>query len=110
MKHIEVIAEFNLGSPTIQSKDKEMNELFNGPFRRIVEVRLQNNAVLSRHHADVPITVLCLSGTGMFTAGKDLEDSQEFRPGTFITLAAGVEHEVSANPALHILVTKFKAS
>ncbi|MEO6656349.1 MAG: hypothetical protein ABIO36_09740, partial [Pyrinomonadaceae bacterium] len=88
-------------------RDKQVNELLKGAFRRIVEVRLKNGAVLSRHKADVPITVVCLSGSGIFTAGKDLEDSQELRAGTLITLEAGIEHEVTAAPSLHIIVTQF---
>ena len=107
---IELIKEFDLGSTPKSDKDKEVNQLFDGAFRKLVEVRLQNGAVLSRHKANEPITVFCLSGAGVFRAGKDLEDSQILRAGTLITLEAGVEHEVVADPALHILVTKFKSS
>ncbi len=110
MKHIELIKHLDLNAKTDHEKDKQVSELFNGAFRRIVEVRLENNAVLFRHKADVPITGLCLSGSGIFTAGKDLEDSQDLRAGTFITLEAGIEHEVTADPSLHIIVTKFKDS
>ena len=73
-------------------------------------MRLQNGAVLSRHKADVPITVLCLSGNGIFTAGTDLEDSQDLRAGTLITLEAGIEHEVTAAPSLHFIITRFTGS
>jgi len=108
MKHIQLIKDIELNAEF--ETDKQVNQLFDGTFRRIVEVRLQNNAVLSRHKADVPITVLCLSGSGVFTAGTDLEDSQDLRAGTLITLEAGIEHEVTADPSLHILVTKFTGS
>jgi len=110
MKHIELIRHLDLNTNAGPEKDKQVDQLFQGAFRRIVEVRLQNGAVLSRHKADVPITVLCLSGSGTFTAGADLEDSQELRAGTLITLEAGIEHEVTAAPALHIIVTKFTGS
>lgn len=110
MKHIELIKDLDLNAVTDFENDKQVNQLFNGTFRRIVEVQLQNNAVLARHKADVPITVLCLSGSGVFTAGNDLEDSQNLRAGTLITLAAGIEHEVTADPSLHIIVTKFMGS
>src|SRR5258708_23631652 len=51
-----------LGSDTggEQANDKAVNQLYNGAFRRIVEVRLRSKAALSRHHADVPITVYSL--------------------------------------------------
>lgn len=110
MNHIELIKDIDLKEPTDLQTDKVVSELYRGAFRRIVEVRLQNGAVLSRHKADVPITVLCLSGSGIFTAGTDLEDSQDLRAGTLITLEAGVEHEVTAAPSLHIIVTKFMRS
>ena len=110
MKHIELINDFYIGADTTFEKDKEVNQLFDGAFRKLVEVRLQNGAVLSRHKANEPITVFCLSGSGVFRAGQDLEDSQYLRAGTLITLEGGVEHEVVADPALHLLVTKFKDS
>ncbi len=110
MTHIKLVKVFGAAEKPDNGADKEVSELFNGPFRRLVEVRLQNNAVLARHHADVPITVYCVSGSGIFSAGSDLEDSQDLHTGTRITLEAGVEHEVIADPELHILVSKFKDS
>jgi quercetin dioxygenase-like cupin family protein len=110
MKHIELIGELEPDGEIDQGNEKQISQLFDGPFRRIVGVRLRNNAVLSRHHADVPITVYCISGTGRFSAGPDLHEMQELRAGTLITLEAGIEHEVVADPELHILVSKFKDS
>jgi quercetin dioxygenase-like cupin family protein len=63
---------------------------------------------LSKHKANEPITVFCLAGSGTFRAGKDLEDRQKLVAGTLITLEPEIEHEVAAEPAIHILVTKFK--
>ena len=110
MKHIELLGELGSYIDVDPGEDKVVNQLYDGAFRRIVEVRLRNNGVLSRHHAAVPITVYCVSGTGIFSAGADLEDSQDLRAGTLITLEAGVEHEVIADPELHILVSKFMGS
>ena len=110
MNHIELLGELGSDGGGDLSKDKVVNQLYDGAFRRIVEVRLRNNAVLSRHHAPVPITVYCVSGNGVFKAGSDLEDSQDLRAGTLITLEAGVEHEVIAEPELNILVSKFMDS
>jgi quercetin dioxygenase-like cupin family protein len=110
MTNIVLIKDLDLSTNTGFDKDKEANKLFDGTFRTIIEVRLQNGAILSRHKASEPITVLCLSGTGVFSAGSDLEDKQDLRAGTLLTLEAGVEHEVVADPALHLLVTKFKGA
>lgn len=109
MKIIQHIKDLYPETDIVFEKDTEVRDLFDGPFRKIIEIRLQRGAVLSRHKANEPITVFCVSGTGVFRAGSDLEASQELRTGTLITLQAGVEHEVVADPALHILVTKFKA-
>lgn len=108
MKNIELIKNLELDPKTLPAKDLEVDHLYDGSFGKIVEIRLQNGAVLSRHKADEPITVMCVSGRGVFRAGSDLEDSLEMRAGTLITLEAGVEHEAAANPALHLIVTKFK--
>jgi len=110
MKHIELLGELGADAVGEQGKDKSVEQLYDGAFRRIVAVRLRSGAVLSRHHADVPITVYCVSGNGKFNAGANLEDSQDLQAGTLITLEAGVEHEVIAEPEIHILVTKFKDS
>jgi hypothetical protein len=37
-----------------------------------------------------------------------LEEIQKLSAGMLITLAGGIEHEVVAEPEIHILVTKFK--
>lgn len=89
-------------------KDVNMRELLNDDRRRVVEIGIRAKATLKRHHTPEPITVLCLSGTGAFTAGGEHEDSQRLRPGTLIALDASVEHEVVADTDLHILVSKFK--
>jgi quercetin dioxygenase-like cupin family protein len=107
MKHINLVANLMDVDEADNSKDLAVTQLFEGGSRKILGVRLKNGAVLARHKADVPITVLCLAGSGTFTAGADLEDSQELRAGTLITLEAGIEHEVTAEPSIHILVSKF---
>ena len=110
MNNIQLIKELDLEGAAVTGNERQLTELYNGPRRRVVEVQLRKGAVLSRHHANEPITVLCLSGTGTFTAGPDLEDSQDLRAGTLITLEAGVEHEVIAAEDLHLIVSKFKDS
>ena len=108
MKNLICLKDFELGNVSAGEKSKDVNEIFNGDRRRMVEVTLRNHGVLSKHKADEPITVLCLGGSGQFLAGPDLEESQVLRPGTLLTLEAEVYHEVIAEPELHILVTKFR--
>ena len=106
----ELKSVFELRDETIWETEKDVNvrELLNDENRRLVEIGIKAKATLKRHHTPEPITVLCLSGTGAFTAGGEHEDSQRLHPGTLIALDAAVEHEVVADTDLHILVTKFK--
>lgn len=73
MKTIELLEKFEIGGQVSAAKDKEVRELYNGARRRMVEVKLRENAVLARHKAAEPISVLCLSGKGVFTAGELVE-------------------------------------
>ena len=107
MKNIEFIRTFELGKIEPGEKPKDVKEIFNGARRRMVQVNLRNNETLSKHKANEPITVFCLAGSGTFRAGRDLEDAQKLAVGTLITLEGGVEHEVIAEPAISLLVTKF---
>jgi quercetin dioxygenase-like cupin family protein len=109
MKNIEFIKTFSLGEIAETEKSKEVKEIFNGSRRRMVQVNLRGGEVLPKHKANEPITVFCLAGSGTFRAGRDLEDEQRLVAGTLITLEAGVEHEVIAEPEISLLVTKFKA-
>ncbi|MEO6052309.1 MAG: hypothetical protein ABIP78_13405 [Pyrinomonadaceae bacterium] len=108
MKNIHLIKIFDPEGINEMLKDKEVSELFDGGFRKLIEVRLRNGAVLSRHKAAEPITVFCVSGNGLFKAGADLGDELKLSTGTLLTLEAGIEHEVIAQPGLHLLITKFK--
>lgn len=86
---------------------KTVRQWFKGPGRQILEVRLNKGAILTRHKAAVPITVLCYAGSGSFFAGPTLESSMELVPGTLITVEAGVEHEIIAKDCLHLVVSQF---
>ncbi len=108
MKHIEFIKTFELGGEIQSEKDIEAKQLYKGSGRQIMEVKLSNNAVLSKHKAAEPIAVFCLAGNGKFLAGENLEDEQILETGTFITLEANILHEISAESELYILVIKFK--
>lgn len=108
MKHIELLENFELGKIADGEKNKEVKKIYDGARRQMMSVILRGGEVLSKHKASEPITVFCLAGSGMFRAGADLEDAQKLEAGTLITLGAGIEHEVRAEPEMHVLVTKFK--
>jgi quercetin dioxygenase-like cupin family protein len=108
MKKIELIKNLELGEISRSGKSKEVKEIFKGTRRHLIEVTLRSNEILAKHKASEPITVLCLAGSGTFRAGSDLEDEEKLEAGTLLTLEAGVEHEVRAEPELRLLITKFK--
>ena len=110
MKYIELLENFNLTEIAKSEKSKIVKKVFDGARRQIMSVELHNNEMLSKHRANEPITVFCLAGNGTFRAGTDLEDEQKLVAGTLLTLEAEVEHEVVAEPDIHILVTKFKGT
>jgi quercetin dioxygenase-like cupin family protein len=107
-KNFHAIKTFELDADFIHHKPFEINELFNGERRRLLEIKLSNGEVLKNHKAAEPITVFCISGHGTFKAGENLEDEIELQSGTLLTLEAEIPHEIEAKPELRLLLTKFK--
>lgn len=110
MQNITHVKDLEIGTVSGGEKSKDVKEIFSSGRRQMIEITLRDNAVLSKHKAGEPISVLCLGGNGRFLAGRDLEETQILQPGTLVTLEANIEHEVIAEPELHILLTKFKQS
>jgi quercetin dioxygenase-like cupin family protein len=108
MKNFEAVIDLGPGRAWEREGDKEVREVFSGERRQLLEIRLRNGAVLTKHKAAEPITVLCLDGSGTFFAGAELEESQPMRAGTLVTLKGGIAHELRAEPEVRVLVTKFK--
>lgn len=88
-------------------QDKQVDLLFNGPRRRIVQITLRNGGKLERHTAAVPITIQCVTGSGTLTAG---EKQVPLSMGVLVTLEPNVPHEITAGPAVSILLTQFTGS
>jgi quercetin dioxygenase-like cupin family protein len=108
MEKITQLEKFELGGQIKSAQNKEVRELYNGARRRLIDIKLTENAVLTKHTAPEPITVLCLAGKGVFMAGENLEEKLDLSAGVLLTLEAGILHEVAAEPEIHILVTRFK--
>ena len=108
MKLIHFAGNVPVPSEGSVEKKKTVTHLLDDGQCRVVSVELCGGERLTKHHAAEPISVLCLSGRGSFTAGPDLAERIDLEEGTLITLPAGIEHEVIAEPDLRILVTKYK--
>ena len=87
-------------------KDKQVEQLFLGPFRKLVQITLRNGAVLDAHKAAVPITIQCVAGSGTLSVG-DAAKVVELTPGVLVTIEPNVIHEIKAHPAVSILLTQF---
>ena len=91
--------------------DKQIDLLFAGPRRKLVQITLRNNAVLGAHKASVPITIQCVAGRGTLSAGGGEEEPTllQLTPGTLLTLEPNHVHEITAQPAVSILLSQFTA-
>ena len=89
-------------------KDINVREIINDDRHRVLEISIRAGAVLKRHKAAEPITVLCINGSGRFYAGANLEEYAEISRGSLVALERDVDHEVTAGSDLRILVTRFK--
>ena len=87
-------------------KGKQIEQLFSGPRRKIIQITLRNGAVLDPHKAAVPITIQCVAGTGTLKAG-DVGESIELKPGILVTIEPNIVHEIKGSPAVSILVSQF---
>lgn len=85
--------------------DTQIDRLFTGPRRTLVQITLRQGAALSAHKAAVPITIHCVAGSGTLTAAGG--PTASLTPGVLVTLAPEVVHEVVATPAVSILLTQF---
>lgn len=91
-----------------QEKELGVRELINDERRRVLAISIRAGSMLKRHRASEPITVLCTMGYGRFRAGAGLDDSVEISAGTLVALDPEIDHEVTADSDLGILVTRFK--
>jgi quercetin dioxygenase-like cupin family protein len=89
-------------------KEVSARQVIDDESRRVLEISIRAGGILKRHKANEPITVLCTKGKGRFYAGSDLEESVEITRGSLVALDPGIDHEVSAESDLRILVTRFK--
>lgn len=87
-------------------KAKEVEQLFAGPGRTLLQITLRNNAVLEAHKASVPITIQCIAGSGILQVDQTAEPI-ELKPGVLVSIEANVLHEIKAGPDVSILLTQF---
>ena len=87
-------------------KDKQVETLFEGPRRKLVQITLRNQSTLDAHTAPEPITIQCIAGKGTIRVGNPGE-IVELMPGVLLTIEPNVLHEIKAQPAVSFLLTRF---
>ncbi|HMV51934.1 MAG TPA: hypothetical protein PLD20_11340 [Blastocatellia bacterium] len=90
-----------------EGKDKQVEQLFEGPRRKLTQITLRNGATLDAHTAPEPITIQCLAGKGTVRVG-DPSETVELTPGVLLTVEPNVLHEIKSHPAVTFLLTRFK--
>lgn len=86
--------------------DRQSTVLFTGPRRKIIQITLRNNGVLAVHQAAEPITIQCVAGAGTLSVGQE-KQRVALTPGSLVTIEADTVHEIHAEPAVSILLSKF---
>jgi len=88
-------------------KDKEVNMLFKGERRKIVQLTLRNETRLEQHSVKEPFILQCIAGKGELIIGDgETAESIELLPGAFVTVEANVLHDVISQPAISILLIR----
>lgn len=98
-----------LATALADGPDQEVKKLFDGPGRRIIQIKLRRGALLAAHKAAAPITIQCVNGSGELKTAAD-GAVVPLRPGVLVTIEPNVMHEIQAQPAVSILLTQFIAA
>jgi quercetin dioxygenase-like cupin family protein len=89
-------------------KEKEVNLLFEGERRRIVQLTLRNGKNLEGHSAKEPIVIQCVAGEGeLIIKNAEESDTIKLLPGTFVTVESNVVHDVVGKPSVSIVLIRF---
>lgn len=102
-EHMKIL---NLKTEIGEGNNKQIDLLFEGPRRKIVQITLRNNGVLESHKAVEPITIQCISGKGTLSVGNGKE-SLELISGVIVTIEPNTVHEIKSEPAVSVLLSKF---
>jgi len=105
---METYKVIDLTSEIADGKEKEVNVLFEGERRKIVQLTLRNGKNLEGHSAKEPILIQCVAGEGeLIVKNADESNTIKLLPGTFVTVEANVVHDVVGKPSVSIVLIRF---
>ncbi len=96
----------NMKTTIGEGSNREVEVLFEGPRRKIVQITLRNNGILSSHKATEPITIQCISGKGKLSVG-DNKKIVDLVAGVIVTIESNILHEIISEPEISVLLSKF---
>lgn len=77
------------------------NIILKNPCIFVVKLTLEGGDIIPEHHANVHVTAIVLSGSGIFT----VEGKENFlESGTFVSILPNEKHSIKANTNLEIIV------
>jgi len=95
-------------SEIADGKEKEVNLLFEGERRKIVQLTLRNRKNLEGHSAKEPIVIQCVAGEGeLIIKNAEASNTIKLLPGTFVTVESNVIHDVIGKPSVSIVLIRF---
>ncbi len=95
-------------SEIADGKEKEVNLLFEGERRKIVQLTLRNGNNLEDHSAKEPIVIQCVAGEGeLIIKNDEVSNTIKLLPGTFVTVESNVVHDVVGKPSVSIVLIRF---
>lgn len=96
----------NMKSSIGEGANKQVDVLFDGPRRKIVQIILRKNGILASHKANEPITIQCISGKGKLFVGEN-RTMIELSASVLVTIEPNIIHEITSEPEVSILLSKF---
>lgn len=82
-------------------KAREVKELLDTPFVKLVSITLRKGTKLTKHKAGLAITLQAVSGSGKVTTAGTTDS---LAPGHVVLIAPGAEHEVVPDGAADLVL------
>jgi quercetin dioxygenase-like cupin family protein len=86
---------------TSAGKPREIRVLVDEPALKLASIVLRGGTVLPTHHADVPVTIMALRGSGTVVAGSK---RMRLDPAHAVVLAPNVPHAVEPDAGTDLVL------
>lgn len=94
----------NISSLLGNDKPVQTSLLFNNVDQKVIVLKIQEDQILKEHISKVPALLICISGEGVYTEGK--EKRVLMKKGDYLEIPKDVIHAVSAKVTSEFLLIK----